>query len=327
VGLIRLSDYRPSPKQWLIDGLLHPHLTLLSGQPKAGKTLFAAHIVRSLLTGQELCGRPVDGREHKVLWLGVDGDWRADIHRLLKAPSSVLVPDQTDNFRHWDEERWALMAREAASDGVTLLVVDHLLGIANGANLNDAHEVTPIFERLANFCDAGVAVLLLTHAGNNVSQKGRAASSFAIRANPRQLLQLEKLSRSQRRNLHVEGNDVTEAKLTISQLTPEVCRLGAAQEEKQEGAASVEEKERRAHQDLVTLAWMVNDLPPEDRVSKRAAARAIKRDVAGRAAGSGPWVTRTVDSLRTLLGQLEKKELLALGNDGLLTAGSKLQPR
>ena len=64
-----IDDFSEADTSWLIDGFVCPSLTIISAQPKHGKTLLAGHIAISLITGQPLAGRAVDGDNHLVAWM------------------------------------------------------------------------------------------------------------------------------------------------------------------------------------------------------------------------------------------------------------------
>ena len=51
---VMIDDIEQETEPWLIDGMVCPWLTLLSGQPKHGKTILAGHIATALINNQPL---------------------------------------------------------------------------------------------------------------------------------------------------------------------------------------------------------------------------------------------------------------------------------
>lgn len=57
---------------YLLDGLVHPRATLLTGPPKAGKSMLVVEWVTALATGYPWHGRQVHGGPRRVLILPTD---------------------------------------------------------------------------------------------------------------------------------------------------------------------------------------------------------------------------------------------------------------
>src|SRR6476620_2085178 len=57
-------------EQWLVDRFLHRGLLLLCGPPKAGKTIMAHQIARSVITGEPFAGYECMATG-KVLWVNL----------------------------------------------------------------------------------------------------------------------------------------------------------------------------------------------------------------------------------------------------------------
>ena len=47
-----IDDIQLETEPWLVEGMICPWLTLLSGQPKHGKTMLAGHIAIALINNQ-----------------------------------------------------------------------------------------------------------------------------------------------------------------------------------------------------------------------------------------------------------------------------------
>ena len=79
IKLTRINDFVDEQQDWLIEGILCPSLTLLSGQPKHGKSILAGHIAVSLIQQTPLIGRNVSEGNHIVAWIGYDAGWKQEV--------------------------------------------------------------------------------------------------------------------------------------------------------------------------------------------------------------------------------------------------------
>ena len=90
IKLTRINEYEDEQQDWLIEGFLCPWLTLLSGQPKYGKSLLAGHIAISLIQETPLLGHSVTGSNHVIAWLGYDPGWKQEVStRWLEASRAM----------------------------------------------------------------------------------------------------------------------------------------------------------------------------------------------------------------------------------------------
>ena len=55
--LTNALEWKPKELNWLIPGLLCNSITLLSGEAKMGKTLFAGNLARALINQTEILGK------------------------------------------------------------------------------------------------------------------------------------------------------------------------------------------------------------------------------------------------------------------------------
>ncbi len=76
--LTSASDWKPQPLDWLIPGLLCDSLTVISGEPKMGKTLFAANLARSLINQTEVLNQQPKQGNFRVAWMGFDMGWQQE---------------------------------------------------------------------------------------------------------------------------------------------------------------------------------------------------------------------------------------------------------
>ncbi len=197
-----------------------PWLTLLSGQPKHGKTILAGHIALALINNQPLLGKAVKPGEHNIAWMGYDGGWKEEIVARLKSRANnrinLYVP-----LRTIDENVWRNLAVDLVESGTTLFILDHLYGMAGTLGLNDANNfailanlLRPIYE------DFKIPVLVLAQAGKGEFSNGRAAHSVALEGEARCLLRLYEKRSHGYRKLDISSNTNGEERLAI-RLTPE----------------------------------------------------------------------------------------------------------
>lgn len=190
INLTKIDEYQDEQQDWLIKDVLCPWLTLLSGQPKHGKSIFAGHIAISLIQQESLLGREVIGGKHVVAWLGYDAGWKQEVSFRWREPSKGQI-FLCDSLRSLDEVLWRELAEKLVLKGVTLLIIDHLYGMAGALGLNDAEQVAIITNLLRPFYEEyGIAVLLLAQAGKGQFTNGRAAHSVAIEGEARALIRI-----------------------------------------------------------------------------------------------------------------------------------------
>ena len=214
-----IDDITDDPTPWIIDGLVCPWLTLLSGQPKHGKTTFACHIVNSLLNNTPLLKKEVSPRAHIVAWMGYDGGWREELRERLEISTNRNILFYNP-IRGLDDSIWWELGLDMRNKGVTLFVLDHLYGMAGNLSLNDANNfallanlLRPIYEEL------GIAVLVLAQAGKGEGSRGRAAHSVALEGEARCLLRLHEKRANGARRLDISSNSRGDESLRIT-LTP-----------------------------------------------------------------------------------------------------------
>ena len=74
--LTNALEWKPKQLDWLIPGLICDSITLISGEAKMGKTLFAANMARALINQTEILGRQPKSGEFRVAWMGFDVQWQ-----------------------------------------------------------------------------------------------------------------------------------------------------------------------------------------------------------------------------------------------------------
>ena len=290
--------------EWLIPGLVCDSLTLISGQPKSGKTSLAAHIVRSLTVKNPILGRTPSNKPLTIGWMGFDAKWDRDMSLRLPDLENHYYLIQGANYRkkeEWDE----LGPKLRDQFGINFLVIDHLYGFGAGANLDkqvEIQEALGILENLIN--NYGITVLLLTQAGR--SGDGRAAHSVASEGFARWLVRIKGTGKY--RTLEMLGNNAPTETLKVVLNPSELSIVEKTQKE-----TSL----KKSQGDEPDVARLILEKAPEN-VLKTAKAL-------------GGWLAtqdigiHTVESGRSKVNNLINKKLLARnGVKGPIIAGHKL---
>jgi hypothetical protein len=224
IKLTRINEFYEAPEDWLIKDLLSPWLTLLSGQPKHGKSILAGHMAMSLIHQELFLGREVSGTNHLIAWIGYDAGWKQEVTQRWgnRSQNQIIL---IDTIRSLDSGVWLELAKSLKSNGVTLLVIDHLYGLAGALGLNDAEHFAVIANLLRPiYEDFGIAVLLIAQAGKGQFSNGRAAHSVAIEGEARALIRISDKKRDGTRNLELVSNISGDEMLRV-RLTPETIEL------------------------------------------------------------------------------------------------------
>jgi len=226
---IMIDDIEQETEPWLVEGMVCPWLTLLSGQPKHGKTILAGHIATALINGEPLLGKQVKSGKHKIAWMGYDGGWRQEIISRLKPRANNQIATYAP-LRTIDELLWREFASALKEDETTLFILDHLYGMAGTIGLNDANNfailanlLRPIYEEFK------IPVLVLAQAGKGEFSNGRAAHSVALEGEARSLLRLYEKRPYGYRKLDISSNTNGEERLAI-RLTPETIEFRESKE-------------------------------------------------------------------------------------------------
>jgi len=244
IKLTRIDEYVEEQQDWLIEGILCPWLTLLSGQPKHGKSILAGHIAISLIQQAPLLGRNVTGGNHVVAWLGYDAGWKQEVNSRWRETSKGQI-FFCDSLRSLEESLWRQLANSLKEEGVSLLIIDHLYGMAGALGLNDAEQVAVITNLLRPFYeDYGIAVLLLAQAGKGQFSNGRAAHSVAIEGEARALIRISDKRKNGARKIDLISNSSGEETIPVK-LTPQVIEVIQGK------SSAKEEKSQRDSPDVV----------------------------------------------------------------------------
>lgn len=239
IKFTKIDDYEDEPQGWLIEGIVSPWLTVLSGQPKHGKSILAGHIAISLIQQKPLLGREISGTNHIIGWMGYDGGWKDEVRQRWKESAmgqiTLYNPIRSTNVVDWRD-----LAKSLKDEGITLFILDHLYGMAGVTSLNDAEQVAAIANLLRPIYEEyGIAVLLLTQAGKAQHSNGRAANSVAIEGEARALIRISEKKKNGARKIEFISNTNGEASLFVN-LTPEVLEIQEARPSKKDEASQRE---------------------------------------------------------------------------------------
>jgi hypothetical protein len=211
-----IDDLPEEQEEWLVDGLICPSLTLLSGQPKHGKSLLAGHCVIGLINQTEVLGRSVRPGHHIVGWMGYDPGWHDELRQRWQPLANNRIKI-FEPLRNSSVQLWRDLAEELHRQSVTVFVVDHLYGLAGPVDLNDATEVSKIFNLLRPIYEEfGIAVILIAQATKSPWGNGRSAHSVALEGEARSLVRIYDKKPSGARKVSISSNSFGEETLNVT---------------------------------------------------------------------------------------------------------------
>jgi hypothetical protein len=308
-----MGDYEPPEGQWLIPDLVCNSLTVLSGEPKSGKTLFAGHLVQSLILKKEILGKSPIQQASRVGWIGFDANWQFEVQtRLPELPGNGIVffdaPNGYSSSKGWD---WELIAKKCERLKLSLIVVDHLYGLSDTLNLDHAWEMANALKKIRIFYkEFNIPTLLIAQAGKGAN--GRAAHSVQLEGEARHLLQLDGKGASGNRKLKILSN-LSESQTYKIVLNPDKCEISHNPK-----TIEIQKPRSRVESNLVDVARsLLTNSSESDRKNASSLARFDnKNKVSGRTGEK---------SCRTNVNNLLKGGLLSrLPNNKQIVAGPKL---
>ncbi|MFI6059144.1 AAA family ATPase [Streptomyces sp. NPDC051286] len=158
-------EHVPYEKAFLIGDLLTSNITMLAGEPKAGKTNFAAGMSAALLNGaDEFLGLPVlRPCRHIVFGLtddGAEGELRERLHGAIPRDSVTVFPvEDTSQPGYWQGVHDDLVAL-----GADLFVLDNVLGaLGDGEDVASSVTARNTIDKLKSVSKSGIPVLAVTH--------------------------------------------------------------------------------------------------------------------------------------------------------------------
>lgn len=304
--LTNALEWKPKELNWLIPGLLCNSITLLSGEAKMGKTLFAGNLARALINQTEILGRIPKQGKYRIAWMGFDLEWQQEFSNNFDDIRGNVWFADTTNYKNSDG--WRELAKVCYMQEINLLVVDYLCGLAPGVDLNYSHFVDEAFYPLLEFFNAtNIPILLLHHA--NKTGSGRAANSVLIEAKARLIGRISGQQNKKTKTIEFIGNQIETHKLSVV-IKPEGVEFA-------EGKPKKKEKSDSDEIGLLLLQAKVfnKECPPEMRKS---AVKAGQWMVEKRFAGTPGYGRNRINEMLSagLLKRNEKK--------GPLVAGPKL---
>jgi hypothetical protein len=211
-----IDDLPEEQEEWLVDGLICPSLTLISGQPKHGKSLLAGHCIIGLINQTEVLNRRVKQGHHVVGWMGYDLGWREELRLRWQSVADNRIK-MFDPLRNATAKDWRDLAEELHRQSITVFVIDHLYGVSGPADLNDASEVNKIFSLIKPIYEEfGIALVVLTQAAKHQFSNGRAANSVGIEAEARALIRIYDKKSKGARKLSIGSNTGDEEILDVT---------------------------------------------------------------------------------------------------------------
>ena len=302
--IIQGSEWVEKSEEWLIPSLICDSLTLLSGEPKTGKTSLACHIARGLISGTEILGKQPSVSNYRIGWMGFDSKWRREIQ--TRIPDLMKNVFFIDPVGYKDLNQWGELTAEFQKQNLDFLVIDHLYGFGAGADLDRQFQVQEVLLPLNRFmAETNAGVLLLAHAPKG--SDGRVAHSMASEGAARWLLRLKGFGKV--KTLDSLGNNAEAEKRRIK-LNPYSASLADAPTKNSETSKSADgglpERAR----------FILANCPTDIRSNAKAIGKWLSEQGVGiETAGSG----------RTAVNVLLKSKLLKrMSPKGEITAGPKL---
>lgn len=166
VPALDYSLLAPSSIPWICKPFVaRGAVTLLSGQPKAGKSLFTFKLVKEMLNGGVFLNHPVEPAKVMILTENSPLAFKAKMDDILQGKHRHVTVVSRFN-RDLMEDRWVdnlrRLGQEARNAGCSVLVIDTLAAWARMEDENDASQVyealAPIRECAESF-DLGVLTI------------------------------------------------------------------------------------------------------------------------------------------------------------------------
>lgn len=229
--------------QYLVNGLIpQDGLTLISGQPKSGKSQLALGIAAATALGKPFgddarFGGSVSDNPGLVNWVGTDGGLKAEIKgRVAKYPKAMkdnlnvevkahlcglIFESRIDPTKFVD--RWSAYTEWMKEQGVVLVIVDHLLNLSGGAGVNEDTSTGPIMGVMNRISEMGIVPVLIHHSSAHAT--GRSGSPMGhtmIQATMRSNLKVVTAAKSSHfTKVQVISNTASPMTLTLDRLRGE----------------------------------------------------------------------------------------------------------
>ncbi|TDU76227.1 AAA family ATPase [Streptomyces sp. KS 21] len=205
----------PYEEAFLIGDLLTTRITILSGEPKAGKTLLAAGMSTALLNdAPTFLGLPIHKKIDHIVFGLTDDSAPAELKERMDGAvpdGSVTVFPFSDSG---DPSYWAGIYEDLARIKPGRFVLDNVIGaLAPGEDIASPVTAQRLVNSLRPISDLGIPTLLVTHTpkgtGEGVSVASSPIGGRAMGAAARGLITLRN-SGKQGRRLQTANNRATE---------------------------------------------------------------------------------------------------------------------
>ena len=230
----RASDVTVRPVPWVwYKRLACAEVTLLDGDPGAGKSLIAAAVAACVTAGRPFPDGATNSAAHTVVWIGHAGE---DAAEYVTVPRFIAAGGDPDRLQVLDTRRdtdLAAACRSAANEhNPRLAVIDSWAAWNDGSDDNDGPAVRGRFVAMQPLRDTGAAVLLIAHDRKSEAENEihRVAGSVQATAAPRMALRVsDGIVRQTKGNLAGKGPmlafDIESASVLVGDIRVDTARL------------------------------------------------------------------------------------------------------
>ncbi len=219
-SLAECVEIASQSEPFLVQDLVCSTVTLLYGEPLAGKSSLGLTLAISLVTGDPFLGRPPAREIGRVVVLTTEVDGVQECGRRASEVLGARVHDvwwDVVPIHALDADGWERLAEELGPDRATFVILDNLTGVVQGS-LNDDASVRTVFDGLRRLTARGAIVLVLAHISEKSSERGKSTKplgSTAISAAARWRVRIDRQG-DDRLRLTCDGNAAQRVVLTLA---------------------------------------------------------------------------------------------------------------
>lgn len=200
-----------------VPGLIHSALTGIVGEPYAGKSGLASHLIASGLLGTPFLDVGWDTAPDQVVLVSTDP---GSDHEYNGRFDQLGLEDSEPRLSFVDPPAgslgWGAMRDHLALTPASLVVVDNVTGFV--PDINSTKDVYGFFDPIEReLCAFGVAVVVIAHKSEKSGPHGKSRTpmgSTAISAKFRHVVYVDRIAGGQRLRLSTDGNEC-EARQTV----------------------------------------------------------------------------------------------------------------
>ncbi|MEU1822485.1 AAA family ATPase [Streptomyces abikoensis] len=213
---------------FLIGDLLTSRITILAGEPKAGKTLLSAGMVQALLNGDDdFLGLPVHRSvRHVVFGLTDDGAEEELKERLLDTvPDDAVTIFPVENTG--EPGYWEGVLEDLLSIGADLFVLDNVVGsLASGEDIASSVTAQRVIDNLKPISRAGIPILVITHtpkgSGEGMTTASAPIGGRAMAGGARGVIALRKSQKGRRIQTAINrAKEDVDLRVTVRRASPD----------------------------------------------------------------------------------------------------------